>query len=429
MAAEFKLPELAEGVESATVTKVAVSPGDKVEVDQTVLELETDKATVEVPSSTAGIVKEVRVNEGDEIRTGQVLLVFEGDAESRSLPSEATPTAAREESDSDTDTDTDTGFESGDVAKLKETAELQTPDTSLTAAPAVRRFAREIGVDLARVTGSGPEGRIEIDDVKRTAKELLQSMSRPATGEASAIPPLPDFEKWGSVRREPMTKFRRRVAANMILSRSVIPHVTQCDKADVTELEELRKRFAGKAEQAGGKLTMSAMLIKVVASALKVFPKFNASVDPVRNEIVYKDYFNIGIAVDTERGLLVVVLREAHKMNMIRIATELTRLADSARAGKIRQDDLEGGTFTISNVGSIGGTYFTPIVNYPEVAILGVGRSQRESGFVEGVCQPRTMLPLSLSYDHRLIDGAEAMRFLRWIVDAIEEPLLLSLEG
>jgi pyruvate dehydrogenase E2 component (dihydrolipoamide acetyltransferase) len=217
----------------------------------------------------------------------------------------------------------------------------------------------------------------------------------------------------------------------MGLAWAQIPHVTQFDLADITDLEERRKKLADRAEKAGGKLTVTAMLIKIIAAALKVFPKFNASVNSAAGEIIFKKFYHVGVAVDTERGLLVPVIRDADRKNIIQIAAELSRLADKARSGKIGLEDLQGGTFTITNLGGIGGTHFTPIVNYPEVAILGIGRARREPAFADkdGCCKPRLMLPLSLSYDHRLIDGADGARFLRWIVEAIEEPLLIPLEG
>lgn len=295
----------------------------------------------------------------------------------------------------------------------------------MPATPAVRRLAREIGVDVAQVTGTGNGGRVLAEDVKAHAKLLLQG------GGAIAPQPLPDFSVWGAVDVEPMPTIRRRTAEHLTAAWQTIPMVTQQDKADITDLEALRKRYAPRAEAAGAKLTITAMLAKVVASALKVFPQFNSSVDMANQQIVYKRYYHVGIAVDTERGLLVPVIRDADRKNMIELALALTDLSLRARDRKLSPDDMQGGTFSISNLGGLGGGHFTPLINAPEVAILGVSRAEREpiwdaksAAFV-----PRLRMPLSLTYDHRVIDGADAVRFLRWIVDALEQPLLLSLEG
>jgi len=282
------------------------------------------------------------------------------------------------------------------------------------------------------VPGSGDGGRITEEDVKRFAKEL--NTARPqvtAGGPTPAAPPLPDFTRWGEVEIQPMNAVRRKTAEHMSLAWSQIPHVTQFDVADFTGMEERRIKLADRAQKTGGKLTVTAMLIKIAAAALKVFPKFNASLNAAGGEIILKKYYHVGVAVETERGLLVPVVRDADKKNIIQIAAEFFRLADKARSGKIGLEELQGGTFTITNLGGIGGTHFTPIINYPEVAILGIGRARREPAFADkdGCCKPRLMLPLSLSYDHRLIDGADGARFLRWVVEAIEEPMLIPLEG
>jgi pyruvate dehydrogenase E2 component (dihydrolipoamide acetyltransferase) len=256
--------------------------------------------------------------------------------------------------------------------------------------------------------------------------------------------PLPDFEKWGSVERQPMTNIRRKTAERLGHAWNVIPHVTQCDKADITPMEELRSKFRKQVEQAGGNLTVTAVLVKVIAAAVKQFPQFNASLDEANSAIVYKKYINVGVAVDTEFGLLVPVIRNADQKNITQIAIELHQLSEKARTRKLTLDEMSGGGISISNLGGIGGTYFTPIVNWPEVAILGVSRgiiepvwrpspgAQGAASAVdgrEGRFEPRQLLPLSLSYDHRVIDGADAMRFLRWVVQAIEQPFLLSLLG
>jgi pyruvate dehydrogenase E2 component (dihydrolipoamide acetyltransferase) len=296
------------------------------------------------------------------------------------------------------------------------------------AAPSVRRMARELGVDVNQVAGSGPGGRISVEDVKEHTKRLVAGAG--SGGSARAIP-LPDFSRFGPIERQPMRAVRRKTAEHLSAAWATIPHVTQFDLADITGLEELRKKFAKQVETAGGNLTVTAIAVKVAAAALRVFPQFNASLDPTSEEIILKKYVHIGVAVDTDRGLLVPVIRDADKKNIVQLSVELAQLSEKARTRKISVEEMQGGCFSISNLGGIGGTYFTPIVNAPEVAILGISRArmepvhQKESGqFV-----PRFMLPLSLSYDHRVIDGADAIRFLRWVAEALEQPFLLSLQG
>jgi pyruvate dehydrogenase E2 component (dihydrolipoamide acetyltransferase) len=240
---------------------------------------------------------------------------------------------------------------------------------------------------------------------------------------------LPDFSKWGEIERKPMTNIRRKTAEHLATAWSNIPQVTQFDKADVTELENYRKRFSEKVESMGGKLTITAILIKVAASALRAFPQFNASVDMGKTEIIYKKYIHIGVAVDTDRGLLVPVIRNVDDKNILQLSVELTQLAERARNKKLTLEEMQGGTFTVTNLGGIGGTHFSPIVNFPEVAIIGISRGNVEPVYNDGRFEPRTMLPLSLSYDHRIIDGADAARFLRWICEALQDPFLMALEG
>jgi pyruvate dehydrogenase E2 component (dihydrolipoamide acetyltransferase) len=297
----------------------------------------------------------------------------------------------------------------------------------IPAAPNVRRLAREIGVDIHQVVGAGPGGRISMDDVKRHSREMRAVA--PAAGRTPAVS-LPDFSRWGQVERRPMSNIRQATARQMAVAWSSIPHVTQFDKADITDLEQLRKRFSKKVEEAGGKLTITAILLKVVAGALKEFPHFNASIDMSGEEIIYKHYYHIGVAVDTDRGLLAPVIRDVDQKNIMELSVELGQIAEKARAKKLGLEDMQGGTFTITNLGGIGGTHFTPIVNAPEVAILGVARSSTEPVFkTDGSFEPRLMLPLALSYDHRLIDGADGARFIRWIVDYLEQPFLTALQG
>jgi pyruvate dehydrogenase E2 component (dihydrolipoamide acetyltransferase) len=309
--------------------------------------------------------------------------------------------------------------------------------TSAPAAPSVRRLAREIGVDVSQVPGTGPGGRITQDDVKEFAKRVMNSIG--SNGQAAAAsgtarpamigPALPDFAKWGEVERKAMSGIRRKTAEHLSHAWNTIPHVTQFDKADITSLEQVRKKYRGEAEKAGGNLTVTAVAAKVIASALKVFPQFNASVDAAGEAIVYKKYINVGIAVDTPNGLLVPVLRNVDQKNLIQLSVEIQQLADKAKDRKLSLDDMSGGSMSISNLGGIGGTSFTPIVNWPEVAILGISRGVFEPVWNGKEFEPRQMLPLSLSYDHRLIDGADAIRFLRWVAEALENPFALTLRG
>jgi pyruvate dehydrogenase E2 component (dihydrolipoamide acetyltransferase) len=449
---EFKLPELGENISQGDLVRLMISPGTKVSEGQPVMELETDKAVVEVPSSVNGVVKEIMVKEGEKIKVGQVIFTLEGGAAAaaparpRSAPVEhvsgqhgarlAFQAAIRAEGKTEEQAlPPDQPHKSvpafsmpAQLGKVAGTEHRQ----AVPAAPHVRRLAREIGVDIYEVKGSGPGGRISEDDVKTHAKSLLAVASTAqATPRAGhfAQPQLPDFGKWGKIERVSMRGVRRKTAEHLAEAWNTIPHVTQHDRADITELEQLRARFAPKAEEAGGKMTVTAIALKVCAAALKVFPQFNASIDIDKEEIVYKQYINIGVAADTDRGLLVPVIRDVDKQNIVELAVALSQLSKKARDKKLTPADMEGGTFTITNLGGIGGVGFTPIVNYPEVAILGLSRSRMEPEWINSKFEPRLILPLSLSYDHRLIDGADAARFLRWIAEAFEQPFLLSVQG
>jgi pyruvate dehydrogenase E2 component (dihydrolipoamide acetyltransferase) len=438
MSQEFKLPELGEGVESGDVLKVLVNVGDRVSADQPVVELETDKATIEVPVPFSGVVQEIRAQEGGKVQVGQVLLVIDTDGTA------AAPTLAPPEEDETEPApvvEEPEEPEETEVPEEKKRAAPPRPTDVVTtemapsqievhqvvpAAPSVRRIARELGVNITEVRGTGPAGRITMDDVKGHAKKLVSGLAKGTR--LSATAPLPNFEKWGEVEREAMTGVRRKTAEHLSQGWTA-PHVTNHDRADITELEKLRKQYGKRAEAAGGKLTMTAIALKIVASALKVFPQFNASIDMENEQIVLKKYIHVGVAVDTERGLLVPVIRDVDRKNIIELAVELSGVAEKARARKLTLEEMQGGSFTITNLGGIGGTAFTPIINWPEVAILGMSRASRVPEWTEGEFEPRLMLPLSLSYDHRLIDGADAARFLRWLVEAFESPFLLSLEG
>lgn len=436
---EFKIPILGENISSAQITKVLVKPGDKLEIDQIVLEIETDKATVEVPSEVGGTVKEVKVKDGDKVDVGSTAIIIETADVIKSEPQKAEEkSSAAIENRQPT---TENRQQPKPHTHMPQTISVpkNIVQTVVPAAPSVRRFAREIGVDIHQVRGSGTAGRISIEDVKAYAKALNQQLQKggvAAGGIGIAHEPLPDFSKWGEIERQPMNNIRRKTAEHLSYAWATVPHVTQFDKADITELEKLRKQFGKQVEAAGGKLTVTGILAKVIASAMKVFPQFNSSVDMEKSEVVYKKYINIGIAVDTEKGLLVPVIKDVDKKNITQISVNLADISKKARDKKLTIEEMQGGCFTISNLGGIGGTYFTPIVNSPEVAILGVSKSAFEPVYFEsdsaspaGGFKPRLMMPLSLSYDHRIIDGADAIRFLRWIVNALENPFLLSLEG
>jgi len=442
----FKIPELGENIQSATVIKVLVSVGDTVTVDQPVLELETDKATIEVPSDVAGKVIEVFVSDGNQVSIGQEIFRVEEVAESAREEVKDIKVDIKDATHELTDLQEGDEDNSGPLAVVTVQASNETivaphkvipvenqPPILLNAAPAapsVRRLAREIGVDVNQIKGSGPDGRIVLDDVKAFSKALHQQRNeRQHISVEQHQEPLPDFSRFGEVKVEAMSNIRRKTAEHLSYAWHTIPHVTQFDKADITQLEEFRRSYSKTAEKYGVKLTVTAILVKVIASALKKFPQFNASVDMQNKSVVYKQYYNVGVAVDTEYGLIVPVVKNTDKLNIIEIAKEINDLAEKARIRKTAIADLQGGCFTITNLGGIGGTSFTPIVNSPEVAILGVSRGAMEQVYIDGKFEARMMLPLSLSYDHRVIDGADGIRFLRWVIEALENPLKLIVEG
>ena len=447
---EFKVPELGENIEEGDVTRVLVKVGDSIVVEQPVLELETDKATIEVPSSVTGVVQDIRVTAGQKIKVGAVILTV-SDAPSAAVttppagaeaatpptvagaPSPTAAAAARPEQGTVATASEATGG-SNVVSMPRPAAESGTAQSSrgvlAPAAPSVRRLAREIGVGIGDVPGSGPGGRISQDDVKGYAKALLSAQPvRASAGGSRRALPLPDFTRWGEVDRQSMNNIRRKTAEHLSHAWTVIPHVTQFDKADITAMEDLRRRYRNEVAEAGGNLTVTAMLVKVLATAVQQFPQFNASLDPDAQEIVFKKYVNVGVAADTDRGLLVPVIHNADQKNILEISVELNQAAEKARSRKLTIEEMSGGGITVTNLGGLGGTYFTPIVNWPEVAILGVSRGIIEPVWRDETFAPRRLLPLALSYDHRVIDGADAIRFLRWVVEAIEQPFLLSLHG
>ncbi|MFZ0479387.1 MAG: dihydrolipoyllysine-residue acetyltransferase [Terriglobales bacterium] len=450
---EFKLPELGEKIDSGDLVRLMITVGERVAEGQPVMELETDKAVIEVPSSVSGVVREIKVKERQKVKVGETIFTLEGET----LAGEQAPAPRRHEPVEHISGQQAArlSFQLAMRAEGKTEEQALPPDHPLAPAPAfsmpvqlgkvagtehrdpapaaphVRRLAREIGVDIHGVQGSGPGGRISEDDVKLHAKNALAAAVAAAQAPRATFvePELPDFSKWGKTERVSIRGVRRKTAEHLRQAWNTIPHVTQQDRADITELEQLRARFAPRAEEAGGKMTVTAIALKVCASALKVFPQFNASIDMAKEEIVYKQYIHIGVAVDTDRGLLVPVIRDVDKKNIVELAAEMTQLSTKARERKLTPAEMEGGTFTITNLGGIGGTGFSPIVNHPEVAILGLSRSRMEPEWVNNKFEPRLILPLSLSYDHRLIDGADAARFLRWIAEAFEQPFLLSVQG
>src|SRR5438105_6203284 len=514
----IKLPELGENVDSGDLTKILVSVGDTVSKDQALLELETDKATIEVPSPVSGVIKELHVQEGRKIKVGDALFTVEEDgaaakqrekpraqaeetgaeptarpepkseaktatpaAKPTSAPREGASSAAAQARKAEPERKPQSREESRPQAKAGPQAEPQPqkkeaqrpqpkpavraeapaenqPDDSAEsereaaseneraetvipfraesseparttphlapASPSIRRLARELGVDINKVSGTGAEGRIDEHDVKNYAKEILSRVGGTrAAGDAFAA--LPDFAKWGQIERKPMSGVRRDTAEHLAQAWHNVPQVTQFDSADVTELESLRSRFPEPRDGDAPKITVTAIALKIAAAALQKFPQFAASIDMANRQIIYKRYLNIGVAVDTSYGLVVPVVRDADQKSIHQLAKEMSELSEKAREKKLALAEMAGGVFTITNLGGIGGTAFSPIVNYPEVAILGISRVSTEPRQVDGTFQPRKILPLSVSYDHRLIDGADAARFLRWVAEALEQPALL----
>jgi pyruvate dehydrogenase E2 component (dihydrolipoamide acetyltransferase) len=456
---DIKLPELGENIEGGDVLRIMVKAGDAIKKDQAVLELETDKATIEVPSSAAGVVKEIKVKPGEKVKVGQTIFIVDenGSAgagtaakeEGAVSPKQAAPEPAKAEQPAEApkaeeprpEPKPETPKRRADVVEMKPAqAKPSAPApaqqqgaaadaASIPAAPSARRLARELGVNIQDIQGSGPGGRISIDDVTAYARRLLSGAgaARPSAGAAEA---LPDFSKWGAIERKGMSGVRRTTAHRLTQAWTTVPHVFQHDRADITGVEVLRKRLSKKSEAEGrAPITITAFLMKTLAAALKKFPQLNSSVDLATDEIVYKQYVHIGVAVDTDRGLLVPVIRDVDQKDIFQIADEIGQGAEKARNRKLSLDDMQGGSITISNLGSLGGGAFTPIVNWPEVAILGVARARMEPVYADGEFVPRFLMPLTLSYDHRVIDGADGVRILRWIVEAIEQPALMWLDS
>jgi len=443
MATAFKLPVLGENVNAGTIARVLVKPGDGIKKGQAVLEVETDKAVVEVPAPGDGKVVEVKVKDGQKINVGDVVLSYEAGAAGAAAPAPSPTSAPAAVAAPAAKPAPKLTVLAPPAPRAAAPVPAQTPAAPrsglVLASPSVRRLAREMGVDLNTLPTSDPSGRVTAQDVLNFAATggaaaTTAPVAAPSAPTASApvAAPAPSGEvssdKWGAVVLEPMNAIRRKTAEHMTTCWTTIPHVTHFDKADITALEEARKKYAKKIEAAGGKLTITCFLLKVLATALKKFPRFNSSLDLASERLVMRQYYHVGVAADTPNGLLVPVVRNVDQKSIAEIAVELPALAAKARDRKLGLEEMQGATFTVSNLGGLGGHAFTPIVNAPEVAILGVSRSTIEPVFQNGQFVPRLMLPLSLSYDHRVIDGADAARFARYVCETIEQPWSLFLD-
>lgn len=438
MIKEIKLPEISESAETGTVTEILVSEGDHIEEEQSIIAVETDKASVEIPAEEGGEVREIKVATGDEVETGTVILTVETEeeAEKEEVEEKESAEAEKEKEKEEPEVSEEEEEEEKKREKEEEPAtarregEAAPPDEAskeeVPAAPSVRRLARELGVDIYEVEGTGPGNRITADDVKAYAREMIRGEGAAALSEEAE---MPDFSQWGDISREKISNIRKTTAQNTARSWRKIPHVTHFDEADMTLAESFMEDHAEEVEAAGGKLTVTALLVKLAAEMLKRFPVFNASLDLKNEEIIYKKYIHIGLAVDTDRGLLVPVLRDADQKSITQIAVEITELAEKARNQKLSPEAMQGGNFIVTNLGGIGGTNFTPIIYHPQVAILGVSRASVKPVYSEEGFKPRSLLPLSLSYDHRIIDGATAARFMRRLCDVLQNPLSLFMEN
>jgi pyruvate dehydrogenase E2 component (dihydrolipoamide acetyltransferase) len=411
---DLKLPKLGEGADTGVVVNVFVKEGDTIAKDQPLIELENEKAVASIPATAAGVVAKVYVKAGDKLSVGQrILALADTGKPATTLATSPAPELA--------------AVAAPEVVAPAPEDDLPVRVAAPVASPSIRRLARELGIDLSRVHGTEPGGRVAMSDIRnyleRLQKLALKPKSAPATSAATEAPKPEsvDFSKWGPVRKQPISPLRQTIARRMLENYRSIPHVTQFDEADVTAMNALRKQLAPDFEKQGAKLTVTVLLLKALADTLKKHPIFNSSLDESANEIVLKDYIHIGIAVDTEQGLIVPVLRDVDQKTLLQIATELETLAKKARERKVTGEELRGGTFTVSNQGGIGGAHFTPIINKPEVAILGIGRGTLKPVVRDGQIEPRLMIPLGLSYDHRVIDGGQAARFITDFVAAVEK--------
>ncbi|MBX3743853.1 MAG: 2-oxo acid dehydrogenase subunit E2 [Verrucomicrobiae bacterium] len=435
---DVKLPNLGEGADSGTVVSVLVKAGATVKKGQNVIELETGKAVAPIPAPAAGTVSRVAVKEGDKISVGQLILVLEGGRKEPEAPKAEGAGKAEVKTDGGGASKSD-GGRKGRRPRPEAEMEEEAPDggegegggewkeaivnENPAAGPYVRRVARDLGIDLRTIRGTGRSGQVGVGDLKAYVARLRALAGRPrktATGRPAPAVVSIDFEQWGPVERKPMSALRKTIAERMVESASTLPTVTQFDDADVTALMDMRKRYAGVYEERGARLTLTTFVLRAVTGVLRRHPLLNASLDEATNEVVLKGYIHLGLAVDTEAGLLVPVIRDADRKDLVALSKEVQELAGKARERKLRLAEMQGGTFTISNQGGIGGAHFTPIVNKPEVAILGLGRSAPRAVVRDGSVTVRTMMPLALTYDHRLIDGGLAARFMVDLVAALE---------
>ena len=429
---DVKLPRLAEGVDSGVVVSILVSEGQEIKKDQPFIELETQKAVGSIPSPESGTVSKIHVKEGMEVAVGQLLISISADKDSavaKPATREQAPAPTAVERPVQTRSST-TSLASADAKFAPQGEDYRYESKSGAAPPAspsIRKIAGDLGIDLTRVKGSEAGGRIVLSDVRAYIQRLQQrsleeAKERPATGSQPAAPqsePI-DFAKWGPIRRERMSPLRRTVSRRMVESWTTIPKINQFDDADITDLLTLRKKHASAYEKKGSHLTLTSFLLRIVGNALQKYPRANASIDESTSELIYKDYFHIGVAVDTEGGLIVPVLRDIDKKTLFDLSKELHELTEKTRQRKVSLEELQGGTFTISNQGSIGGNHFTPIIYAPQVAILGVGQGKPKPIVAGEEIAIRTMLPLCLAYDHRVLDGADAVRFLKEIIAGLE---------
>ena len=409
---DIRLPKLGEGAESGTVVSIFVKEGDTLTKGQTILELENEKAVAPIPSPAAGQVQKLRVKEGDKISVGQIIAVLEGAA---GMPEKTTATAEKKAA-ARVDVEEDE----------PEAAEPEASESAgpLAAAPSIRRIARELGIDLRRIRGSEHGGRIVMADLRAYIARLQRLATQPSKDKSKVVPaPVEsiDFSQWGQISKRPMSPLRKTISQRLTENWNAIPHVTQFEEIDITDLNELRKKFSPAYEKRGARLTLTSFALRAVTAALKKHPIFNASLDEAREEIVHKEYFHIGLAVDTDQGLIVPVIRDVDKKNLFEVSKDVAEVAEKARSRKVSREELQGGTFTISNQGGIGGAHFTPIINRPEVAILGLGRGALKPVIRDGKIEPRLLMPIGLSYDHRLIDGGSAARFVVDLAQAFQD--------
>jgi pyruvate dehydrogenase E2 component (dihydrolipoamide acetyltransferase) len=420
---DVKLPNLGEGADSGTVVGIMVKPGAQVKKGQNIIELETGKAVSPIPSPAAGTITTIHVKEGQKISVGALILSM--DAEAGAAAAAPAPAAGKKAAPKAAPKKVAAGEPEAEAEQESEEAPAgEIVNENPVAPPSVRRVARELGMDLRRIAGSGSGGRITWEDIRgyiARLERLAAQKSAPKAGAAPAAPERVDFGQFGSIYKRPVTELRKVIARRMVESRTAIPEVTQFDEADITALNDLRKKLAPAYEAKGARLTVTSFILKAVVNVLKKHPIFNSSLDEAANEVVFKEYFHLGLAVDTEAGLLVPVIRDVDKKDLVQISKDIAEFATKARDRKLGMDEMRGGTFTISNQGGIGGGHFTPIINRPEVAILGLGRSVLKPVVRDGKIEPRLMMPIAIAYDHRVIDGGSAARFTVDLVAAFEK--------